>query len=106
MGIRVHPDWCNKGVGTEALRALADWAFRQGITSLRLDVCAANPRAIRCYEKTGFVRTGEFWHEDPAQDRASVNRPGNEVLKSHVRFDGPIPQIRFYWMELLPKPGA
>jgi RimJ/RimL family protein N-acetyltransferase len=68
---------------------------------IRLDVAAPNQRAIRCYEKAGFRIVEEFWRDDPdvprydmiKLERASIH------MKSHVRFDRAIPQVRFYWME-------
>lgn len=95
MGLRVRPDSCDKGVGTLVMRAIADWWFGQGMKSLRHDVCAANPRAVRCYEKVGYKITGEFWQDDP---KALTAVP--EELRQHVRMSGTMPQIRFWWMEL------
>ena len=52
-----------KGYGTEALKLLEDYAFNVlGLERLQLDVYADNARAIRCYEKAGFVHEGTRRH--------------------------------------------
>jgi RimJ/RimL family protein N-acetyltransferase len=48
-----------KGIGTEALRLLLDFGFREiGLNRIQLEVFAYNARAIRAYEKAGFVVEG------------------------------------------------
>ena len=98
MAVRVRPDRCGKGLGTRLLRLVAQWCFGQGIRRLQLDVAAPNARAIRCYEKAGFARTGEFWREDAGLKGANLSAAQNDSLRPHVRLDGPVPQMRFYWM--------
>ncbi len=52
------PYW-NKGYGTDAIRTLLDYAFRElGLHKVFLRVLVTNARAIRCYEKCGFKREG------------------------------------------------
>ena len=52
-----------KGYGTEALELLEDYAFGVlGLERLELDVYAENTRAVRCYEKAGFVHEGTRRH--------------------------------------------
>lgn len=47
------------GIGTEAMRLLADFSFRElNLNRLELEVYDFNERAIRCYEKCGFVVEG------------------------------------------------
>jgi RimJ/RimL family protein N-acetyltransferase len=60
LGIRLHPDWCGKGIGTVLLSGAGKWCFAHGFTALTLDVAQTNTRAIRCYEKVGFSRIGEM----------------------------------------------
>jgi RimJ/RimL family protein N-acetyltransferase len=49
----------NKGFGTDAMRALLRWAFREyNLHRVELSVDPANAAAIRVYEKLGFVREG------------------------------------------------
>jgi diamine N-acetyltransferase len=50
------PDYVGKGYGREALSLFLDWAFRiQNYTRIWLITWASNGRAIRLYEKLGFV---------------------------------------------------
>ena len=99
MAYRVEPTWCGRGVGTRVLSAVTSHFFRHGFRSLRLDVAASNARAIRCYEKAGFVRAGEFWREDPRLAEVDLDSSEWDFLRPHVRLDGPVPRIRFRWME-------
>ena len=66
-GIAVHGDARGKGVGTALLEAIFDKARELDLTSVRLDVIDANPRARTLYERRGFVAgkeqsTGLFRH--------------------------------------------
>ena len=68
------PEAIGKGLGTEAITAVAEFAF--GILNLHklsMRVLAFNTRAIRAYERVGFIREGleresaligETWHDD------------------------------------------
>lgn len=60
LGIGVHPDHCGKGYGTaivkEACRISKELYPSKPIC---LEVRTWNKRAIRCYEKAGFVIDGE-----------------------------------------------
>lgn len=47
-----------RGIGTRMLNALEKWALEQGVWRLELGVMAHNERAIRLYEKFGYVREG------------------------------------------------
>jgi RimJ/RimL family protein N-acetyltransferase len=60
MGVRLHPDWCDKHIGTAMMRAVVRHFTTAGLSRLRLDVAALNTRAVRCYENAGFVPTGSF----------------------------------------------
>ncbi len=47
------------GYGADAVETLADYCFRRlNIHKVYLNVFESNKRAIRCYEKAGFVREG------------------------------------------------
>lgn len=49
----------SRGYGSEAVRVLLDHAFRNlQLRRVTLIVDADNPRAMRCFEKAGFVREG------------------------------------------------
>jgi RimJ/RimL family protein N-acetyltransferase len=101
MAVRLSPDWCNKGIGTQLLQLASGWCFVQGIVSLRLNVAASNQRAVRCYEKAGYHITGEFWQNDESLGIGDLDRPEFDFLRPHVRKDGSVPQLRFYWMEIM-----
>jgi GNAT superfamily N-acetyltransferase len=51
----VDPVHRGKGINTLIIEALRQWAQSRGITELRLDVYHVNTRAIRAYEKAGFI---------------------------------------------------
>jgi RimJ/RimL family protein N-acetyltransferase len=51
----VDPAHRGKGLNTRIIEELRKWAQSQNITELRLDVYHLNTRAIRAYEKAGFI---------------------------------------------------
>jgi RimJ/RimL family protein N-acetyltransferase len=54
----------NRGVGTDATRTLARWAFDSlNLNRVHLRVFDDNPRAIHCYERVGFVIEGRLRQE-------------------------------------------
>lgn len=56
----INPELRGKGFGTEALKLLIDIAFNEkGLDILELSVYDYNKDAQKCYEKCGFVKTGE-----------------------------------------------
>ena len=61
VGIVLGPDRTGQGIGRDALRVLARYAFRErGLHRLGLQVLATNERAIRCYRAVGFVEEGRL----------------------------------------------
>ena len=70
LGIGFGGQYVSQGYGTEALRLFLDYYFQQlGFQRMVLDVAAINVRALRCYERCGFKRTGSSyeplpWHAD------------------------------------------
>ena len=61
-----------KGYGTDAMRLLVGYAFRElDAYRIQLGVLSTNARAIRCYEKVGFV------HE--VVKRADIYRDGQRI---------------------------
>lgn len=68
IGIGERDDW-GKGYGTDAMRVILRYAFRElNLHRVSLDVFEYNPRAIRSYEKAGFVVEG--------RQRQVLNRDG------------------------------
>jgi RimJ/RimL family protein N-acetyltransferase len=59
LGISVHRDYRNRGVGHVLMAAGLDWAAGSGIVRrVELTVAVGNARAIHLYEKFGFVTEG------------------------------------------------
>jgi len=59
IDISLAPDATDRGLGTDAVRALARHLFDvRGHHRLVIDPAAGNGRAIRCYEKVGFRPVG------------------------------------------------
>jgi RimJ/RimL family protein N-acetyltransferase len=59
VGVFVDPQWRGAaGVTDTLLGEVCRWAAQSGFDLLYLHVSEQNPRAIRAYEKRGFVRTG------------------------------------------------
>ena len=54
-------DYWGKGYGTEAMQILARYAFEElGLYRLNLNVFSYNTRAIKSYEKVGYVAEGKI----------------------------------------------
>jgi RimJ/RimL family protein N-acetyltransferase len=60
IGIGIgEPEYRGKGYGSDAVRLTVNYAFRElGIYRVSLNVFSYNQRAIRSYEKVGFVHEG------------------------------------------------
>ncbi len=60
FGILIGEEDCwGNGYGTEVTRLMLDYAFRTlNLHRVELGVYSTNPRAVRTYEKAGFVREG------------------------------------------------
>ena len=104
MGVRIHPDLCGKGYGTESLGALLQAVLRSGIRCIRLDVAATNERAVRCYQKCGMRITEEWWRE--GKGPSDPEAPEWAPLLQHFRRQAEAWAVRFYWMEILADPTA
>jgi RimJ/RimL family protein N-acetyltransferase len=58
IGIAIRSGFRDLGIGTEMMKALVNQAQEAGLKVLTLTAFASNKRAIRVYEKVGFVQTG------------------------------------------------
>jgi aminoglycoside 6'-N-acetyltransferase len=59
IDIVLHPDWCNRGLGTDAVRTLARHLFEDcGHHRITIDPAVSNGRAIASYRKVGFKDVG------------------------------------------------
>ncbi len=64
-----EPDYWGRGYGSDALRLGINYAFRElGLYKVMLSVFSYNTRAIKAYEKVGFVHEG--------RQRAALYRDG------------------------------
>ena len=69
IDIVLHPDWCNRGLGTDALRTLARHLFDDlGHHRLTIDPSVHNGRAIASYRKVGFRDVGVMRRYERAND--------------------------------------
>ena len=59
-GFYVQPHAHGSGAANVLMQALADAAKAKGIWQLELYVSMKNPRAIRFYERHGFIRQGQM----------------------------------------------
>lgn len=58
LGIAVRKEHRHQGLGTQMIMTSIDWARRQGILKVNLEVFSSNTNAIKTYEKIGFKREG------------------------------------------------
>ncbi|WIY02506.1 GNAT family protein [Amycolatopsis mongoliensis] len=68
IDISVHPDFHGRGIGTDALRALARHLLDAGHHRLTIDPAASNETAIRVYTKVGFRPVGLMRDYERAPD--------------------------------------
>ncbi len=55
LGIWIGKPYWDQGFGTDAVRTLCRFGFRQmNLKRIELNVFATNPRGVRAYEKVGF----------------------------------------------------
>jgi aminoglycoside 6'-N-acetyltransferase len=75
-----------KGLGSEAVRGVAQDLFRAGIHHrIVIDPAAANLRAIRAYERAGFRQVGVMRQYERAQDGRWHDCVMMELLKDDLR---------------------
>ena len=66
IGYGIAEDYQNCGYTTEAVSALADWAFKQpGVSCITAETEASNIASQRVLQKSGFIPTGEIGEEGP-----------------------------------------
>jgi putative acetyltransferase len=63
LGITVHDDYQNMGIGTALLNHVINVAQMKKLRKVWLHVSTANDRAIRMYKKAGFVIEGKLCKE-------------------------------------------
>jgi aminoglycoside 6'-N-acetyltransferase len=69
IDVVLHPDWCDRGLGTDAVRTLARHLFEDlDHHRLVIDPRATNARAIASYKKVGFRPVGVMRRYERAND--------------------------------------
>ena len=68
LGIALGRDYIGRGYGTDAVRVIVGYGFREmGLHRIQLIVAPFNPAGIRAYQKAGFVEEGRHresvWHD-------------------------------------------
>jgi ribosomal protein S18 acetylase RimI-like enzyme len=58
MAMWVEPSLRGTGAADALVASVFSWARDQGAREVRLHVAKGNDRALRCYERSGFRRTG------------------------------------------------
>ena len=60
LGIAIHRDYRNLGIGFEMIKTLVDESRKAGLKTIELEAFANNPRALYVYEKAGFKQVGRI----------------------------------------------
>ena len=61
LGVAVAKDWQGRGVGSQLLKSVTDWADNWAhVLRIELTVFADNTRAIGLYQRHGFVKEGHM----------------------------------------------
>ena len=58
FGLSVDSEHRGRGIGSELVAALLEWAPTHGVRRVEVEAFANNPRAIELYERLGFGREG------------------------------------------------
>lgn len=57
-GVAIHPSYAGKGEGLTMLNEIINYVREKGFLRIELSVASINGKAIRLYEKVGFVKEG------------------------------------------------
>jgi len=57
-GFAIHPFFAGKGEGLKMMQEIIDHAKQKGFLRVELSVAVSNEKAIRLYQKAGFVKEG------------------------------------------------
>jgi RimJ/RimL family protein N-acetyltransferase len=68
IGYHVEPAFRRRGLATEAVRAMLDWAAEQGIQRIRASVAPSNVASRAVIARFGFEQTGVQWDEDDGEE--------------------------------------
>jgi RimJ/RimL family protein N-acetyltransferase len=78
IGIGLGREHTGCGYGTDAMRVIVDYAFREmGLHRIQLEVSSFNQAGFRAYEKAGFVEEGRHrqavWHDGHWYDEVMMS---------------------------------
>jgi RimJ/RimL family protein N-acetyltransferase len=57
-GFAIHPDYAGMGEGTRMMEEIIDYCRKKNFLRVELSVAEENEKAIRLYERSGFVKEG------------------------------------------------
>ena len=57
-GVAIHPSFAGKGEGLKMLEKIKEYAKQNNFLRIELSVASINEKAIRLYERAGFVKEG------------------------------------------------
>ncbi|NJK78466.1 MAG: GNAT family N-acetyltransferase [Chloroflexaceae bacterium] len=102
LGISLGAPYVSKRLGTEALRLFIDYYFDEiGFRIMVLDVAAFNRRAVRCYERLGFLEISNEWRRTGGgQALTDLKDPANEYLQPYFKQERYSLWVQFLEMEL------
>jgi len=102
LGISLAQPYVGQGLGGEALRLFLAYYFGSlGFQRMVLDVAAFNQRAVRCYQRLGFVELRSEWRHtgnDPVL--RLLDEEQYQHLRPYFRRNRFDTQVEFYEMEL------
>jgi RimJ/RimL family protein N-acetyltransferase len=78
IGIALGRVYIGRGYGTDAMRVIVEYGFREmGLHRMQLDVAPFNAAGVRAYEKAGFVEEGRrresVWHDGRWYDEVMMS---------------------------------
>ncbi|HEY2278795.1 MAG TPA: GNAT family protein [Streptosporangiaceae bacterium] len=78
IGIAFGREHIGRGYGTDAMRVIVSYGFRElGLHRIQLGVAPFNPAGIRAYEKAGFAEEGRrreaVWHDGRWYDEVMMS---------------------------------
>jgi len=78
IAIALGREHIGRGYGTDAMRVIVDYGFREmGLHRIQLAVAPFNPAGIRAYEKAGFIEEGRHreavWHDGRWYDEVMMS---------------------------------
>jgi len=80
-GIAVHPFFAGKGEGIKMMQEIIEHSKQNGFSRIELSVASINEKAIRLYEKAGFVKEGMLRKFTYLK---SENKFLDEVMMAHL----------------------